>query len=115
MKRFLGGGGLNTFFFGQTSLMGENFVLEKSSFFFGQNFFYLPNFIWLTSFGETTFGELHLVKLHWRNFILRRLVTPILSMASRGSTLAAPVALIFSNGPTNTQTNKHLLNYIIDH
>ena len=77
-------------------------------------------------FGENSFGELHLVKLQlanfiwqnfiWRNFIWRRLATPIYSLALPGSTLATPVALIFSNGWTNkhTHTNIHMLNYIID-
>ena len=78
-------------------------VLSKLYFiFFGKTF------IWRTSFGETSFGELHLAKI-WR-----RLAMPIYSLAA-GLTLAMPVVLIFfSNGWTNKQTYTHMLNYIID-
>ena len=77
------------------------------NFLFCQNIFYLAkhhlaNFIRPTSFGETSFGD-----FISRNFIWPRLVTPILSLALPGSTLAMPVALICSNGLTDKQTNKN--------
>ena len=84
---------------------------------FWRKFFFAKLFF----LAKTSFGELHLEKIHLanfirRNFIWHRLATPIHSLALPGPTLATPVALIFSNGWTKTQTNAHsiMLNYIID-
>ena len=113
------------------NLASRNFYgLDQTSFFlrFDETFFL--RFLWNFFFSETFFftflnetslfftflaiGKLHLVNIHlanfiWQNFIWRRLATPIHSLASPGCTLGTPEELIFSNGWTNTPTNKHTL------
>ena len=81
------------------------FYIFDETFLFGQFFFYL--------------AKLHLVKLHlanfiWQNFIWRTSYGVDWLRQSIPWLCQVPVVLIFSNGWTDTQTNTHLLNYIID-
>ena len=104
---------MKLFFF---TFLAKHFVFLAQIYFLAKTCFYLGKvhlviLIWRTLFGKTSFGELHLVKLplaklHLAKLIWRRLATPIHSLAWPGSTLATPVALIFSNGWTDRQTDK---------
>ena len=81
--------------------------------FWGNFFFYLIEETFFFTFLPKLFffflPKIHLANFIWRNFIWRVHLTKLhlAKPGSPGSTPATPVTLIFSNGWTDRQTNKH--------